>query len=80
MENSGLAPWLKSAFASVQKMLIGKKFPMNMRALRLTVMELLRGYFDDIDCFDDFRSRLMYLSTKSKTAQHWVNNLVEPVL
>ena len=37
MENSGLAPWLKSAFASVQKMLIGKKFPMNMLALRLTV-------------------------------------------
>ena len=27
MENSGLVPWLQSAFASVPKMMTGKKFP-----------------------------------------------------
>ena len=34
-ENSGLLSWLKSAFGEAEKMLTGKKFPMNIRALRL---------------------------------------------
>ena len=33
MANSGLAPVLKSAFGGVEKILSGKKFPQNMRAL-----------------------------------------------
>ena len=48
MENSGLVPWLKSAFAVVPKMMTIKKFPMNIRALRFAVMELLKGFIDDV--------------------------------
>ena len=32
MEDSGLVPWLQSAFASVPKMMTGKKFPINIYA------------------------------------------------
>ena len=48
MENSGLVPWLQSAFASVPKMMTIKKFPMNIRALCFAVMELLKGFIDDV--------------------------------
>ena len=39
MENTGLVPLLQSAFARVPKMMTGKKFPMNMRALRYRVAQ-----------------------------------------
>ena len=42
MANSGLEEIMKSAFAGVPKMLTGKNFPMNVRALRMVVEELLR--------------------------------------
>ena len=41
MANSGLLEILKSAFAGVEKMLTGKNFPMNVRALRLLTSEIL---------------------------------------
>ena len=41
MTNSGLENLMKAAFAGVDKMLSGKKFPMNVRALRIVVVELL---------------------------------------
>ena len=37
-----------SAFGGVNKMLIRKKFVMNFRALRLVVLELLRGHVDEM--------------------------------
>ena len=40
-------------------MLIGKKFPMNVRALRFVALELLRGFVDDISCFDDLEKDLI---------------------
>ena len=43
MSNSGLEEVMNSIFAGVPKMLSGKKFPQNMRALRLVTEELLRG-------------------------------------
>ena len=46
MKGTGLKQYLASAFASVDKILTGKKFPMNMRALRLAALELLRNYVD----------------------------------
>ena len=46
--NSGLDCILKSAFRGVDKMLVGKKFPMNVRALSFVVLELLRGQLDNI--------------------------------
>ena len=37
MAETGLSDIMSSAFAGVQKMLTGKKFPMCMRALRMVV-------------------------------------------
>ena len=43
MSNSGLEEILKKTFARVEKMLTGKGYPMNLRALRMIVEELLRN-------------------------------------
>ena len=80
MTNSGLIPILKSAFSGVEKMLIGKKFPMNMRAWRLVVIELLRGYINDIRSYKELLCFLDTLSSHSILAEHWINNLIKPVL
>ena len=79
MENSGLVPWLQSAFASVPKMMTGKKFPMNIRALRFAVMELLKGFIDDVYSYEDLEKRMEYLAQKSMIAEHWINNLIRAV-
>ena len=44
MAESGLYELLNSTFAGVQKMMTGKKFPQNMRALRIVAEELLRWH------------------------------------
>ena len=80
MENSGLVPWLQSAFASVPKMMTGKMFPMNMRALRFAVMELLKGFIDDVYFFEDLEKIMEFLAQNSMIAEHWINNLIRPVL
>ena len=41
MKNSGLDILMKTAFAGVKNMLVGKKFPMNVRALQIVAVELL---------------------------------------
>ena len=76
---SGLVPWLQSAFASVPKMMTGKKFPMNIRALRFAVMELLKGFIDDVYSYEDLEKRMEYLAQKSMIAEHWINNLIRAV-
>ena len=80
MKGSGLSQWLSCAFAGVEKMLIGKKFPMNMRALRFAVIELLRGHVNSLDRYDDRDSLLGDLADRSVLAEHWINNLIKPVL
>ena len=42
MANSGLGELMMSVFAGVSKMLAGKNFPMNVRALRMVVEVVLR--------------------------------------
>ena len=42
MAETGLAQILESVFGGFEKMLTGKKFPMNMRAMRMVAEELLR--------------------------------------
>ena len=49
---SGLYELLDSTFACVQKIMTGKKFPQNMRALRIVAEELLRPVFT-IDTVND---------------------------
>ena len=48
MVNRNLEKLMGSAFGGVNKMLIRKKFVMNFRALRLVVLELLRGHVDEM--------------------------------
>ena len=43
MKNSGLDMLMKMAFAGADKILIGMIFPMNVRALRVAVIELLQA-------------------------------------
>ena len=43
MANTGLSDQLKSAFGGVEKMLSGKNFPQNTRALRVCVEEILQS-------------------------------------
>ena len=49
MSKGGLNELMKTAFTGVDKMLLCKKFPMNIRALRFVVHKLLCGTIDDID-------------------------------
>ena len=47
MRGSGLEDILKSTFAGVPRLLSGKKFPQNVRALRIVTEELLRPIFNN---------------------------------
>ena len=93
MGNSGLEELMKSAFAGVSKMLTGKIFPMNVRALRMVVEEVLRrrivtsmSYDEVIEelvtfmSYDEMIEELDEISKRSRTAKHWVSNLIKPVL
>ena len=59
---------LKSAFAGTEKILTGKKFPMNVRALRFVVVQLLRGFVDDLVCLEDLDQFLKEIASKSVLA------------
>ena len=60
MDGSGLEEILKSAFAGVPKMLIGKKFPQNVRALRILMEEMLRPVLrnQDIETMGQLKNTL----------------------
>ena len=79
MKNSALDRLMKAAFEGVEKMLIGKKFPMNVRALRIFVIELLREIISEETTRDKMISTLQTLSKKSLLARHWIENLIYPV-
>ena len=79
VENSGLAQLMMSSFAGVEKMLTGKKFPMNIRALRFVVAELLHSHMEGMLKYHDL-SKFLEVSAKSNLAEHWVCNLIKPVL
>ena len=71
---------MKKAFGGVEKMLLGKKFPMNLRALRFVVLELLRGYIENFESYNELTTFLNHTASKSCLAEHWVKNLIKPVL
>ena len=81
MAESGLSEILDGTFAGVSKMLLGKKFPQNVRALRLVAEELLRKIIrnTEIRCADDLLFALEKLSERSKTSELWVDRLIKPV-
>ena len=76
MKNSGLEELMKTSFAGVEKMLIGKKFPMNVRALRIVVIEILRGHIDHTVSYKDMINFLDALGRESCLAEHWIQNLI----
>ena len=76
--NSGLDKLMKPSFAGVEKMLVGKKFPMNIRALRIAAIELLRMFINEDTTYDDLTKIIRSLSEKSSLAEHWIKNLIYP--
>ena len=80
MANSGLEAVLKAAFGSVDKMLLGKKYPMNVRALRFVVIELLKGNIGDLHSYNELVEWLDKLCSQSLLSEHWIKNLIKPVL
>ncbi|KAG0723221.1 hypothetical protein GWK47_043072 [Chionoecetes opilio] len=81
MAESGLAEVMSAVFGGVPKMLSGKKFPQNVRALRLVVEEVLRSIIEQtpITRKHDLMSILEELARRSKTTKLWVDILIKPV-
>ena len=63
-------------------MLSGKKFPQNVRALRMMVQEVVRGLFMDhhFENTEDLMKALDQIASESRTVKLWVEILVKPVL
>ena len=82
MVETGLSEILGSVFGGVHKMLKGKKFPMNMRALRLLTELLLQDivHNNHVTCYDDLISILDKLASSSRTTKLWVDVLIKAVL
>ena len=80
MANTGLAEVLKAAFGRVARMLTGKNFPQNVRALRMLCEELLRDILQDADTFDDLLQLLERRAVQSRTTKLWLDRLINPVL
>ena len=72
MANSGLEELMNSAFGGVMKMLSGKKFPQNLRALRMVVEELLRSVIPTTQSFaklmENLEERFVIILTKAINA------------
>ena len=79
MANSGKEENLKCRFAGVANMLYGKNFPSNIRALRLLVEKILRGRITNLESYQEMMDGLHDVSSGSRTAKHWVENLIKPV-
>lgn len=81
MADSGIVEVLSSSFGGVLKMLIGKKFPENVRALRMLVEELLKPVFEkhELERMDDLMKILEDAASKNRTTKLWVDCLIKPV-
>lgn len=82
MADNGMVEVLSSAFGGVLKMFTGKKFPENVRALRMLVEELLKPIFDNhnLECMADLTELLDATAARNRTAKLWINCLIYPVL
>ena len=60
---------------------MAKKFPQNMRALRLVVEKLLRPVFntEDLTSYRDLETVLEDVTRESRPAKVWVDCLIRPV-
>jgi hypothetical protein len=80
MQEKGLYEILGSAFGSVQKMRSGKRYPQNVRALRIGVEVLLAKHIKDQETPDQLDNFLQSVSSQSPTSKLWVDNLIQPVI
>ena len=79
--DSGCAEVLGAAFASADKMLAGKKYPQNFRALVLLTEELLRPIITpeaDIASMEELQTHLDIISGQSRTAKFWIDVIIRP--
>ena len=81
MADTGIVQILGVAFGGVLKMVTGKKFPQNVRALRILVEELLGPVFEKnhLESMLDLKKTLDEISSESRTAKLWVDCLIKPV-
>ena len=79
MGNTGLSEIMQTASGGVPKMLTGKKFPQNMRAMRMVVEELLSSIMVTSEDYDQLMSILNDKANKSRAAKLWTDNLIKPV-
>ena len=78
MADIGIVEILSVAFGGVLKMLSGKTFPQNVRALRMLVEELLFGK-NSFHNMDDMLQEVDAISVESKTSQRWVDSPIKPI-
>lgn len=71
MADTGLSDIMSSVFGGVSKMLTGKKFPQNIRALRMVAEEALHGIIQDkpLHCSGDLMQILETEASKSQTTK-----------
>ena len=71
MADSGLEQIMDSTFGGVSKMLSGKKYPQNVRALRMIVEELLRNILslEQIHSYPQLMDALESQAEQSRTTQ-----------
>ena len=81
MGESGLPEVMNAGFSGVAKMLNGKKFPQNVRALRIIVEELLRKIIQDsnVASYDELMLHLVDISGNSRIAKLCVNIVIKSV-
>ena len=79
MAGSGLKEILSSAFAGSDKMLLGKKFYMNLRAFRSVVTEFLRGLVEETGSYDEMECWFSQLCKTSVLAEHCIENFIKPL-
>ena len=78
IKGTGLEEIMSKVFGGVKKMLDGKKFPHNFRALRIVAEELLREVINlnSYETTDDLINGLYKNLEASKTSKVWINNLL----
>ena len=80
MQNIGLEKVMMSTLAGIDIMLLGKKFPKKIWALRFAVVELLLDHVCSMNKSNVLGKFLDDISSKSCLAKHWVRNLIKPML
>ena len=80
MANSGLEEVLKAAFGGEARMLTGKNFPQNVRALRMLCEKLLRDILQDADTSDELLQLLERRAIQNRTTKLWLDCLSQQVL